>query len=59
MRKQVKAKVLEYEMFFHGIHCGRAKVKLLEGVNKGATLFMQVATPYKKGEVILVWESIE
>ena len=56
--KKIKAKVLQYEVLYHGIHCGRAKLKLLEGDNKGKTLTIPTVDHYKQNQTITIRESI-
>lgn len=48
----VKAKVLDYKVFYHGIFGGKAKVKLLDGEDKGKVLTVQTVGHHKPGEVI-------
>ena len=55
MSNKIKAKVLNYEIMDHGIHCGRAKLKLLEGEDKGKTITIPVADHYKKGQTIEIY----
>lgn len=50
--EKIKAKVLDYRVMYHGIMCGVAKVKLLDGPEKGEVFELQVATHYKKNQII-------
>lgn len=52
MTDKIKAKVLSYRDMYHGIFCGRAKVKILEGEDKGKKIELPVVERYKKHEVI-------
>jgi hypothetical protein len=49
---KIKAKVLKYDIMYHGIFGGIAKVKLLDGPEKGEVFELQVATHYKKNQII-------
>jgi hypothetical protein len=55
MSDKIKAKVLDYNIMDWGIYCGRAKLKLLEGEDKGKTITMPVADHYKKGQTIEIY----
>ena len=57
MTREIKAKVLEYKVFYHGIFDGRAKLKLLEGENKKKIITIPVVGYCKKGDVITIYES--
>jgi len=52
MSDKIKAKVLSYRDMYHGIFCGRAKVKILEGEDKGEKIELPMIKRYKRGEVI-------
>ena len=52
MSDKIKAKVLSYRDIYHGIFCGRAKVKILEGEDKGEKIELPMIKRYKRGEVI-------
>lgn len=49
---KIKAKVLKYDIMYHGIFGGIAKVKLLDGPEKGEVFEIQVVSHCKKGDVI-------
>jgi ribosomal protein S28E/S33 len=57
MNKKIKAKVLEYTTFYHGFYCGKAKLEILEGEDKGETVTMQVIDYYKVGDIIDIREA--
>ena len=54
---EIKAKVLDYQVVYHGFSCGQAKLELLEGQNKGQIITIQIYTKHcKKDEVITIYE---
>ena len=55
--REIKAEVLDYRVMYHGFFSGEAKVKLLEGENKGKTITLQTVDHHKKGDVITIYES--
>ena len=57
MSNKIKAKVLKYTIMDHGFHCGRAKLKLLEGEDKGKTITIPVTKHYKEGQTIELFGS--
>lgn len=54
---EIKAKVLKYSVMYHGFFCGEAKLKLLEGKNKGKKITLQTVEHHKKGDIITILES--
>ncbi len=57
MNTTIKAKVLKYEVFYHGIYCGKAQFEILDGEDKGETVTMQVVKHYKVGDITDLRES--
>jgi hypothetical protein len=55
--RKIKAKVLDYKIFYHGFFYGKAKIELLEGEDKGKTITIQTVEHYKKNDVITVYAS--
>ena len=56
--KEVKVKVISFKPMYHGLSCGRANFKILEGKNKGKkTGEMPVYSFFKKGEVTTLYEN--
>lgn len=52
--KIVEAKVIEYNICYHSIFCGIAKIEI---VHSGETVEIKTVKHYKVGDIIEVYES--
>lgn len=56
MSNKVKAKVLKYRTLHQGFFIGRAKLKILEGKNKGEIVTIPMVYECKKKDIIEIYE---